>query len=195
MVKFKVMKGFPFYRVIGNFAKELVRGLLEESGYRVYPYGYESFLSDIKYELHRKKLARTDSVKRLRSHPDLVVYDDRINEVTFVEVKFRNISSLESIGLNAKSILWYQKYWNDSVLVVVVPIGEVFYAQDVNKLPTADVSESDTFVNFDLSTHFIPIEKRFLINPEALQNYYIELAKQIPTIQLKGKENELIFFE
>lgn len=189
------MKGFPFYRVIGNFAKELVRGLLEESGYRVYPYGYESFLSDIKYELHRKKLARTDSVKRLRSHPDLVVYDHRINEVTFVEVKFRNISSLEPIGLNAKSILWYQKYWNDSVLVVVVPIGEVFYAQDVNKLPTADVSESDTFVNFDLSTHFIPINKRFLINREALQNYYIELAKQISTIQLKGKENEFIFFE
>ena len=194
MIKFKVMKGFPFYRVIGNFAKELVRGLLEESGYRVYPYGYESFLSDVKCELHRKKLVKTDSAKRLRSHPDLLVYNGRINEVTFVEVKFRNISSLESIGLNAKSILWYQKYWNDSVLVVVVPMGEFFYAQDVNKLPTIDVSESDTFVNFDLSTHFIPIAKRFLISSDALQNYYSELAKQIPTIQLKGKENEFIFF-
>jgi len=160
-----------------------------------YTHGYESFLSDVKYELHRKKLARTDSVKRLRSHPDLVVYDDRSNEVTFVEVKFRNISSLDSIGLNPKSILWYQKYWNDSVLVVVVPIGEVFYAQDVNKLPTADVSESDTFVNFDLNTHFIPIEKRFLINYDALQDYYTQLAKQIPTIQLKGKENEILLFE
>ena len=57
MIKLKVIKGFPIYRVIGNFAKELVRGLLEESNYRVYPYGYESFLSDVKYELHRKKLA------------------------------------------------------------------------------------------------------------------------------------------
>ena len=112
-----------------------------------------------------------------------------------MEVKFRNISSLDSIGLNAKSILWYQKYWNDSVLVVVVPIGEVFYAQDVNKLPTADVSESDTFVNFDLNTHFISIEKRFLINYDALQDYYTQLAKQIPTIQLKGKENEILLFE
>lgn len=195
MIKLKVMKVFPFYRVIGNFAKELVKGLLEESGYRVFPYGYESFLSDIKYELHRKKLAQTDSVKRLRSHPDLVVYDDRINEVTFVEVKFRNIDSLDSIGLNARSILWYQRYWNDSVLVVVVPIGEFFYAQDVSKLPTADVSESDTFVNFNLNTHFIPIGKRFLINSDALENYYIELAKLIPTIQLKGKENEILLFE
>jgi len=75
----------------------LPRNLLEDSLRSrtiEYTHGYESFLSDVKYELHRKKLARTDSVKRLRSHPDLVVYDDRSNEVTFVEVKFRNISSL-----------------------------------------------------------------------------------------------------
>lgn len=38
----------------GNQIKELVKVLLEKSGYLVFPYGYESTLSDVKKKLNVK---------------------------------------------------------------------------------------------------------------------------------------------
>ncbi|MDI6905403.1 MAG: hypothetical protein QMD13_07985 [Candidatus Bathyarchaeia archaeon] len=194
MVKLRLMRGFPFHRVIGNIAKEIVRSLLDESGYRTYPYGYESFLSNIKYELHRKDSAKTDSIKRLRSHPDLLVYNERTGDITFIEVKFRKSTPLKTVTFNAKNILWYQKYWNDSVMILVTQIDEVFYAQYINKLPVEDSTENDTLIDFNLKIHFVPINKLFRINSEVLKDYYIPLAKQIPKIQLEREEDEFILF-
>ena len=134
MVKFKIIKGFPYYRVIGNIAKEIVIGLLEESGYFVYPYGFESAFSDIKFRFHEKRLENTPSVKRLRSQPDILVYDPDNNVVSFVEVKFRNPKYKNSIGLDLRQIQWYKEYWNDSLLILVVPYETFFYCQFVDTL-------------------------------------------------------------
>jgi hypothetical protein len=79
---------FEYNSLVGNLAKEVVRSLLEKSGYLVYPYGYESFVSELKRRSHKSRLEATGSMKRLRSQPDLIVQDDTKNEIRFVEVKF-----------------------------------------------------------------------------------------------------------
>ena len=50
----------------GNQIKELVKVLLEKSGYLVLPYGYESTLSDMKKRLRDKDARNSRTVRRIR---------------------------------------------------------------------------------------------------------------------------------
>lgn len=115
----------------GNELKEIVRLMLEKSGYVVHPYGYESTLSSIKSKLKNAKNSRT--VSRIRSSPDLLVYDEKKNDWMLVEVKMRN-SSIPRIKPKVMERL--KEFWNDSILVLVVPHDNVFYAEKVSEIET-----------------------------------------------------------
>ena len=60
----------------GNIFKDIVKLLLEKSGYAVYPYGYESTFSTIKASL-TKGTKNSRTVRRIRSSPDLLVFDEQ----------------------------------------------------------------------------------------------------------------------
>ena len=113
----------------GGTAKELLKVLLEKSGYVVYPYGYESVFSGLRNKLYRAKNSKT--VRRIRSSPDLLVYDKNNNDATLVEIKMR--SNLKFL-LNRSRMEAYKEFWNDSIMVVVVPTGNMFYAQRISEL-------------------------------------------------------------
>lgn len=70
------MGGFYDSILRGNNAKELVKVLLQKSGYEIYPYGYESTLSDVRIKLGDSKTRNSKTVRMIRSSPDLLVYDD-----------------------------------------------------------------------------------------------------------------------
>jgi len=72
----------------GGTAKELVKVLLEKSGYVIYPYGYECTYSDVRKKL-QKNAYNSPTVRRIKSSPDLLVYDDLKKNVMLVEVKMR----------------------------------------------------------------------------------------------------------
>ncbi len=170
-----VMSNFRFNQLKGTIAKEMVRGLLEDSGYKAYPFGYESLLTQIRYDIHKRKMTQTDSIRRLRSMPDLLVYDEDNGQVWFTEVKFRRVDSPKDVAIGLEQVSWYQKYWNDSVLVVVIPVESVFYAQYVSKLQLEGLGSSDRnqAIVFDLAKEFLPIEQIFSkIKPETMKNYY-----------------------
>ena len=60
----------------GETTKGLIKVLLQKSGYTVYPYGYESTLADIRDKLFSKETKNSPTMRRIRSSPDLLVYDD-----------------------------------------------------------------------------------------------------------------------
>jgi len=142
----------------GNIFKELVKVLFEKSGYLVIPYGYETQLSSI-----RGKLAQIDNSKtalKIRSSPDLLVYDND-KDVKLVEVK---MSSYQCPRLNKKLLESYRRFWDDAILVMVLPFENVFYAQEIHNLGIKE--------QYDPKTDFVPIQNMFSkINLDDLDNY------------------------
>jgi hypothetical protein len=63
-----------------------------------------------------------------------LVFDDKRKDLMLVEVKMRRASKETGIPLASHKIAPYKEFWNDSILVVVVPCGNVFYAQRVVEL-------------------------------------------------------------
>ena len=119
----------------GNVFKDIVKVMLQKAGYTVYPYGYESTLSDVKSKL-TKNTRNSRTVRRIRSSPDLLIYDEQKNDLMLVEVKMRAYSPPR---IKPRLIENYKEFWNDSILVLVVSEGNVFYAQKINELETRQV--------------------------------------------------------
>lgn len=130
----------------GHFHKDLIRVILEESGYEVYPYGYESFLTPLKIKFEEGEIKQTEISKKIRSTPDLLVYDPEDKTVELLEVKSKRFDWTDNVFIDA--LPRYQKYWRESILVIVLPAGHFFYAQNVKKLKPR---ENNTF---DLSKEF-----------------------------------------
>jgi hypothetical protein len=123
----------------GNVYKDIVRVMLQKSGYTIYNYGYESPFADVKSKL-TKTTRNSKTVRRIRSSPDLLVYDDQKNDLMLVEVKMRGSIPPK---IRPRLIKTYKEFWNDSILVLVVPednvFDNVFYAQKVCELETRQV--------------------------------------------------------
>ena len=113
----------------GGTAKEIVKVLLEKSGYIVYPYGYECTFSGLRKKLfqHAKN---SKTVRRIRSSPDLLVHDKIRNDAMLVEIKMRS----GKVWIERPQMENYKEFWNDSTVVLVVPTGNVFYAQKISDL-------------------------------------------------------------
>ena len=158
-----------FYRnlLAGHFHKDLIRVILEESEYEVYPYGYESFLTPLKIKFEKGEIKQTEISKKIRSTPDLLVYDPENKTVELLEVKSRRWDRTDDVLI--KALPKYQKYWRDSILVIVLPAGHFFYAQRVSDL------ESKT-ADFDMNKEFMWFEEIFTkINLSTLYSYKKEV--------------------
>lgn len=169
-------KGFvlnAFYdRVLrGNLTKELVKVLLEKAGYHVVPYGYESTLSDVKKRLAVEGTKKSKTVRKLRSSPDLLVYDERVKDVMFAEVKMRNIQDETEVRMYEEKIAPYREFWDECILILVVPCGNVFYAQKVSELEKKKV--------YDMSEDFRKIEDIFTRVSAEDVLHFREIALQI----------------
>jgi len=131
-------------RAVGDAAKAIVRCLFESAGYRVYPFGYESFVTHVKDLVHLDKFFSTKPLKQTRVMPDFFVVDEKgvlIGEpveeeygvVEFVEVKYRS-TSVDKINSGDVVDDDLQRSWPESLLVLVVPFDDVFYVYSVPSL-------------------------------------------------------------
>lgn len=137
----------------GGAVKDLIKVLLENSGYTVYPYGYEGTFSDIRKKLSDNEAKNSRTARRIRSSPDLLVYDDAKKDLMLVEVKMRRAPKETKILYIGDRIANYKEFWSDCVLVIVVPCGKVFYAQKISEL---EVKEE-----YDATTDFVSLEEIF----------------------------------
>jgi hypothetical protein len=138
--------------LVGNFFKNLVITILYNAGYEVYPFGYESFLANIKRPLYNTETLGSETAERIRSAPDLIVLDRKTGDLNLVEVKFRgHLWDNKKADVNVKL---YRKYWSESVLVLICPRDEIFYAQFVRNLTREDNK-------FPVAQDFLPLEEVF----------------------------------
>lgn len=142
----------------GYCFKDLLVVLLDASGYEVYPYGYESFIAPLKRKIYESPESLT--TRRVRSAPDLLVYHSEDKVILLVEVKSRNLTDPGSVGISNVSL--YQKYWPESILVVVINSGSYLYAQQVRQLkPVVAGKHGDDFTDFNLEEDFQPLPAVF----------------------------------
>jgi len=125
-------------RFIGTQIEELIKQLLEKSGYHVYNYGYEHTLPQICEKVREEGIKPTDTALKIRSSPDLLVHDRQNKELMLVEVKTRKTYSNMKVYIHPNEIENYQKYWNDALLVIAINKGNVFYIQEMAKLNSSD---------------------------------------------------------
>jgi hypothetical protein len=131
-----------------------VKVLLEKSGYLVLPYGYESTLSGLISHLGVKDTKKSRTVRRIKSSPDLLVFDKRRKDLMLVEVKMRNAPEEKRILLYSNRMADYKEFWNDSVLAIVVPCGDVFYAQTMGELEIKE--EYNALLDFERFERIFP---------------------------------------
>lgn len=166
----------------GNLMKEIVCSMLKEAGYQVFPYGYEMTFTGLTEKLRYIPKERSETVRRIRASPDLLVYRPKktvgngyseVDDLMLVEVKMRSTHKNEKIRIDSELIKDYKQYWRDSILVVVVPDFEIFYAQQMQKL-------SET-----RNTHLIGEFKR-------IQYVFTRLAEEKQVLQKYQKKASLI---
>jgi hypothetical protein len=148
----------------GNASKDLVKLLLEKSGYIVYAFGYESTFSGIRKKLGERGTQNSITVRRIKSSPDLLVYDEKSKDAMLVEVKMRSAPTETGVLIYGQKIEQYKEFWNDSILVLVVPCADIFYAQRVNELETKE--------KYDATIDFRKLEEIFTrINSDDLAHF------------------------
>jgi hypothetical protein len=165
---------FRFQLIKGQIAKELVKGLLETSHqYQVYSFGYESTISQLRYHVMQHKgrgVDHTASNERMRSMPDLIVYDREDNRTSFVEVKFRNAKAPERVSLPTKELQTAKTHWGDSIWIVVIPVEHNFYAQKLSDIKIFDEFKTH---RYDLTKEFRHIEEEFpKVTLESVKKYW-----------------------
>jgi len=162
----------------GNIFKEIVKVLFEKSEYLVIPYGYENPFSNIKKELSKKSMRDSLTARRIRSSPDLLVYEEEAEELRLVEVK---MSSYPSPRFKKERIKTYKEFWNDAVLVMVLPFENVFYAQEISNLGIKE--------EYDPRTDFIKIQEMFKrINLNDINCYGIVACNIIKAMSNKSAD-------
>ncbi len=155
--------------LFGYFFKDVVILLLDKCGYEVYPFGYESFFPTLKRQLYESLPSEVAS--RIRSTPDLLVRSSSDRRVDLVEVKERSAS--EIIVIN--EIELYHQFWPESIIVLIIPSGNYFYAQYVHKLnTTGNYRPGD----------FCPLEEIFPLANELSEDFRRKTVRQVRTLFL-----------
>jgi len=175
MVKLTEIRIPDFYDNLldGYYFKEIVRTVLDMSDYIVFPYGFESAFSYIKIQLHKGEIKDTSISRRIRSSPDLLVYDESEKDIKLVEVKSRNWDVETDVEIQRIDL--YKKYWEGSILAVIIPHGHWFYAQYVDELEAKKPPES-----YNLRDEFEKFEDVFAkVHTDTLYRFKSNIAEKM----------------
>ena len=143
----------------GFNAKLITESIFRESGsYETYPFGYESSFSRLILGLD--KADKSETSEQMRSMPDLLVFDNKDNKAFLVECKYRNAEQLHNVRLNKPSLEKYKKYWSGCIIVVIVPLDSLLYAQWVKNLNIDNRVNGDN-VYFSMEKDFEPFTNIF----------------------------------
>lgn len=118
--------------------------------------------------------------------PDLMIYDESKHETTFVEVKFRKTETAEQVRLNSQE-LRISKYWNECLVVVVIPIDHYFYSQRISKIRMFPEQKTH---QYDLLKEFDPIECHLPSTREHLARYRSILDQFKSVLRVEQNDEE-----
>lgn len=165
---------------VGQVAIEII---FRNFGYEVYPYGYESYLTNV--IKHMRKTGSNDIVKQIRSTPDTFIYDREINQAFLLEIK-STTSSLNRFWLEEELLKKYKKLWGEAILIVIhIPSSQIYckYISEINlkikKTLTISFSGKKGYL-FNLKKEFESLDKIFrLVDTEELILFTKRIKKEV----------------
>ena len=167
----------------GNLGKEVVKSLLERSGYTACSYGYEVAWLDAMSKRTPEKSTSTTGL-RLRKSPDLLVYDDKTIMLVEVKTRGKTLSVQEGlVWIGSHELEPLKNLWSDSILAIVLPEG--IYAQRISELEI----QQDGHQRLSDFKKFQDIFTR--VSSEDI-SYYEDIALQILRIFMSEREKKAL---
>jgi hypothetical protein len=174
----------------GRIGQAILECIFRNFGYEVYPYGYESYLTNI--IKHMRKGWPNTTVSQIRATPDMLIYDRELNEGFLVEVKTTTLHP-KQYWIESKQMKGYKKLWSGAILIVIHTPSLTFYCKAVDRLDLAELTETAPHFaqdkpgyNIDLEAHFDSFSTVFrLIDPQGLAEY-IERIKLEVIVRYNG---------
>lgn len=123
----------------GGIAQKIIEAIFLEFGYEVYPFGYESYFTNIIKSMSR--IGSNKPVFKIRSTPDIVVYDREIGEGFIIEIKATTYNS-ENYRINKKNLSNYLMFWPETLLMVFCIRTFEIYCSPISHLSESNNQES-----------------------------------------------------
>lgn len=127
----------------GNIAQLVVKTILQEFGYEVYPYGYENYLSSMSRSI--STLHSNISARRIRSTPDLFVFDIKSKESFLVEVKSTTTKDESRCFIAKYKLDDYAQYWPEAILIMYCLYTGNLYCKRISDLKLRECPTNDRF--------------------------------------------------
>jgi hypothetical protein len=149
----------------GRLAQVIIEAIFQESGYEVYPYGYESYLTNIIKFM--KKGNANIPVRKLRATPDLFVYDRELNDGFLLEIKATNTPDETKFWISKYLLQTYVTYWPEAILIVYCLRSMNIYCRQIKDISpeqlTIEKSPISGYENYviNLSTEFLALPSFF----------------------------------
>ena len=142
----------------GRIGQVVLESIFRNFGYEVYPYGYESYLTNIIKNL--RKNWSNSTIKQIRSTPDTLVYDREFNEGFLIEAKSTTLNP-ENYWIESKQLKKYQELWGSAVLTVIhIPTLRV-YCKTIDQIQLDKLAETAPNFAPDLLGYTLNLEKQF----------------------------------
>lgn len=159
----------------GRLAQVVIETIFQEFGYEVYPYGYESYLTNI-IKFMRKPNANIP-VRKIRATPDIFVYDRELNDGFFIEIKATNTPDETSFWISKFTLDTYNTYWPEAILIIYCLSSMNIYCRQIKDISTDQLSIEKSPVGrhknyvINLQSHFLSLPDFFrLIEPARYQD-------------------------
>lgn len=115
----------------GRIAQVIVEIILRQFDYEIFPFGYESHLTNVIKSFQKPN--PNEIVSKIRSSPDSIVYHKEKNEATLLEIKSTTVG-LENYFIRQATYQKYLTYWPEALLVVVNTKNLDIYVGKVNDI-------------------------------------------------------------
>ena len=174
----KQSKNFNINSFKGKIAQAIVETIFIEFGFEVFPFGYESYFTSIIRSLSGNKSVSSAAL-RLRSMPDLMIFNPGTKSTFLIEVKSTKVKDGEYL-LGAISAERYTKFWAESFLAIVSAGSQQIFTARVSDLdllnrPKSNFSDGDEAYILNFQEDFLPLSEQFGFDREK----YLQLLNSL----------------
>ena len=147
----------------GNIAQAIIGMIFRDCGYEVYPFGYESYFTNIIKNLKKGNTNVTAMI--VRSSPDILVYDGENNNCYLLEIKATNAPNEKSFEMSIYDLEKYKKHWNETILIVYCIRTSNIYCKPFSEIEIETLSKSK-FEKTGVESRVLNLEKTFSNLPD-----------------------------
>ena len=163
----KIETEFQINLLKGRLSQVVIETIFQEFGYEVYPYGYESYLTNIIKSM-RKGNANIP-VRKLRATPDLIVYDRELNDGFFLEVKATNTPDETKFWISKPTLQSYITYWPEAILIIYCIQSMNIYCRQVKDISPEQLPIEQGPVIDGHETYIVNLQSGFLTLPQCFR--------------------------